>query len=76
VSYYQFRKTSASFIRNEHQFRTYNGLWLGHAPETMGDQAYNAMDDTILDACIAWLHGKIFRALVSLEMEEAKIDKI
>jgi integrase len=75
VSYYQFRKTSASLIRNEHQFRTYNGLWLGHAPETMGDQSYNAMDDTILDACLAWLHDKIYGFIPSSEGENVKMGK-
>jgi len=60
ISYYQFRKTSASLIANEPRFRTYNSLWLGHAPQTMGDQSYNALDDGILDGCIAWLHDKIF----------------
>jgi len=70
VSYYQFRKTSASIIRNSHQFRTYNGLWLGHAPQTVGDQHYNAMDDTVLDECIAWLHDKIFGSQALSEEEQ------
>ena len=76
ISYYQFRKTSASLIANEPRFRTYNGLWLGHAPQTMGDQAYNALDDTILDDCIAWLHDKIFGTKPPSEGGSVKTDKI
>jgi hypothetical protein len=60
ISYYQFRKTSASLIYNEPKYRMYNGLWLAHSPRSVADRHYNAADATILDDCIAWLHGKIF----------------
>jgi len=60
IAYYQFRKTAASLIYNEPQYRLYNELWLGHAPQSVADKFYNAPEDTILDACIDWLHDKIF----------------
>ena len=59
-TYYQFRKTSASLIKNEPKYRILNELWLAHAPRSMGDRHYNADEDTILDDCLAWLHDKIF----------------
>ena len=60
ISYYQFRKTSASLIKNEPKYRMLNELWLAHSPRSVADRHYNAIGDTILDECIAWLHGKIF----------------
>jgi hypothetical protein len=66
ITYYQFRKTSASLIKNELKYRMLNELWLGHAPRSVADKHYNADDDTILDECIAWLYCKIFGDLVSL----------
>ena len=59
-TYYQFRKTSASLIKNEPRYRVLNELWLAHAPRSVADRHYNADEDTILDDCLAWLHDKIF----------------
>jgi len=56
----QFRKTSASLIFNEPKYKMYNALWLAHSPRSVADRHYNDPDNTILDECIAWLHGKIF----------------
>ena len=72
ITYYQFRRTSSTLISNDHQYRTYYTLWLGHSPQTMGDRHYNAADDTVLDACIAWLHRKIFGGINLLEREECQ----
>ena len=60
ISYYQFRKTSASLIKNEQKYSMLNELWLAHSPRSVADRHYNAIGDTILDECIAWLHDKIF----------------
>ena len=60
ISYYQFRKTSASLIYNEPKYRIYNGLWLAHSPRSVADRHYNDPDGTILDETILWLHDKIF----------------
>jgi integrase len=60
IAYYQLRKTSASLISNEPKYRMFNELWLGHAPHSVADRHYNALDDTILDECLAWLHDKYF----------------
>jgi integrase len=65
VKYYALRKTTASLIKNEPKYRMLNELWLGHAPLSMADRHYNALDDTILDDCLAWLHGKIFGTTAS-----------
>jgi len=60
ITYYQFRRTSASLIFNEPKYRMYNELWLAHSPRSVADRHYNAPDSTILDDCVAWLHDKIF----------------
>ena len=67
ISYYQFRKTSASLIHNEPKYRTFNALWLAHSPRSVADRHYNADDDTILDDCVAWLYDKIFDSKAPLE---------
>ena len=63
ISYYQFRKTSASLINSEPKYRMFNSLWLAHSPRSVADKHYNADDDTILDDCVAWLHDKIFGSI-------------
>jgi integrase len=60
ITYYQFRRTSASLIYNEPRYRMYNGLWLAHSPRSVADRHYNDPDSSILDETILWLHGKIF----------------
>lgn len=62
ITYYQFRRTSSTLIYNEPQYRIYNDLWLGHAPQTIAEQHYSVAGDTMLDGCIAWLYGQIFGA--------------
>jgi len=60
ITYNQFRRTSATLIDNERQYKMFNGLWLAHASRSMADKHYNTDDDTVLDECVAWLHDKIF----------------
>jgi integrase len=73
ITYYQFRRTSASLIYNEHKYRMYNELWLAHSPRSVADRHYNALDDTILDDCIDWLHARIFSVeSPSVEVEALK----
>jgi len=67
IAYYQLRRTSSSQIANEPKYRIYNGLWLGHAPQSVADRHYNVVEDTLLDECVEWLHGRIFDAEPSLE---------
>ena len=62
IAYYQLRRTSSTQISNEPRYRIYSDLWLGHAPQSVADKHYNVPEDTLLDECIAWLHGKIFGA--------------
>ena len=38
ISYYQFRKTSASLIKNEPRYRMLNELWLAHSPRSVADR--------------------------------------
>jgi hypothetical protein len=57
-------------IYNEPKYRIYNGLWLGHAPQTVAEQHYSLAEDTILDACLAWLHSRIFVSESASEEEE------
>jgi integrase len=72
ISYYQFRKTSASLIYNEPKFRIYNELWLAHSPRSVADRHYNAVEDTILDGCIAWLHDQYFGLMEPVEGEKCQ----
>ena len=74
ISYYAHRRTGSTLIYNEPQFRGLDELWLGHAPKTVRGKHYNADDITILDACLAWLHGRIFGSVLS-EGESVKIGK-
>jgi len=67
ISFKQFRKTSSSLIRNESKYAPLAGIFLGHAPQSTGDRFYNALDKTILDDSIAWLHDKIFGLLAPSE---------
>jgi integrase len=70
ITYYQFRRTSASLIYNEPDYKALNGLWLGHSPKTVADESYNAREDTILDRCLVWLHARIFGAESPSEIEQ------
>ena len=70
ITYYQFRRTSSTLIYNEPRYRIYNGLWLGHAPQTVAEQHYNVNDDTVLDECIAWLYVQIFGTKPASEEEK------
>ena len=50
-----FRKTSSTLIYNAKQFRGLDGLFLGHAPDSVATTNYNAVGDTILDEAIDYL---------------------
>lgn len=67
ITYYQFRKTSASLIYNEPKYRSYHQLWLSHAPDTVAEIYYVDTDKTLLDGTIAWLHDQIFGIPSNLE---------
>ena len=60
VTYYALRRTAATEIYNEPQYRECHELWLGHAPKTVAEKHYIAPSSTILDACLVWLYDKIF----------------
>ena len=50
-----FRKTSSTLIYNAKQFRGLDGLFLGHAPDSVATTNYNAVGETILDEAIDYL---------------------
>jgi len=75
VSYYQLRKTSATLIYNEPKYRIYNELWLAHSPRSVADRHYNAVEDTILDDCIAWLHSQYFGFPATSDSKNVKTEK-
>jgi integrase len=75
ITYYQFRKTSASLLRNEPKHTSLVGIFLGHSPKSMADRHYNALDDTILDECLAWLHDKYFGLADSTSASEKEDGK-
>ena len=60
IAYYQLRRTSATLIYGEPEYRALNGLWLGHAPQSVADVSYNVREDTMLDRCLEWLRDRIF----------------
>ena len=74
ISFKQFRKTSSTLIRNDKVYAMYAWLFLGHTPQTTGDKFYNALDITILDDTIAWLHDKVFDFVAFPEAENATMD--
>jgi integrase len=49
------KKTSASFIRNNSKYASLEGLFLGHAPQSMSDKHYTVAPQTLLDEAITWL---------------------
>jgi hypothetical protein len=51
----KLRKTSASLLMNNKQFRHLSQLFLGHAPTTMQEKHYASFDDDTLDEAISWL---------------------
>jgi len=77
ITYYQFRRTSSTLIYNEPKYRIYNGLWLGHAPQTVAERHYSVAEETMLDECLGWLHGQIFGTEVpSEEGEDVNMERV
>ena len=49
------KKTSASLIRNNSNYASLEGLFLGHAPQSMSEKHYTVAPQTLLDEAIVWL---------------------
>lgn len=49
------RKTSASLLKSNNDFRGLEGLFLGHAPATMEERHYTQAPQEILNQAIVWL---------------------
>lgn len=49
------KKTSASLIRNNKEYASLEGLFLGHAPQSMAQRHYAKAPQVLLDSAIAWL---------------------
>jgi len=49
------KKTSASLLRDNAKFSALEGLFLGHAPQSMSDKHYTQVPQKLLDAAVAWL---------------------
>jgi integrase len=49
------KKTSATLLRGNERFQGLEGLFLGHAPQTMSDKHYTQVPGKLLDQAIAWL---------------------
>ncbi|MCG8619702.1 MAG: site-specific integrase [Desulfobacterales bacterium] len=56
-----FRKTSATWLRNSGTHAHLVGLFLGHAPSSTAERFYAANGDQILDDAIEFLWGEIFQ---------------
>ena len=49
------KKTSASLLRGDERFQGLDGLFLGHAPQSMSDKHYTLAPTKLLDRAITWL---------------------
>jgi integrase len=49
------KKTSASLLRGDERFQGLDGLFLGHAPQSMSDKHYTLAPTKLLDRAISWL---------------------
>ncbi len=58
------KKSSATLIRDNERFRGLEGLFLGHAPQSMSDKHYTAIPQITFDEAVLWL-GKEFSIVTS-----------
>jgi len=68
------KKTSASLLRNNKEFRGVENLFLGHAPRTMADKSYAEVYKELLDPAVTWLgqtYGLVAPAVASKADESA-----
>lgn len=49
------KKTSASLLRDSGTFSSLEGLFLGHAPQSMSDKHYAQVPQRLLDQAVEWL---------------------
>jgi len=56
------KKTSATKIRNHEKFHGLEGLFLGHAPQSMSDKHYTQAPLDLLDQAIRWLGSEYGQA--------------
>lgn len=49
------KKSAASLLRNNRQYRGLESLFLDHAPTSMADKHYTGVPQELLDEAIAWL---------------------
>ena len=52
------KKASATLLRGNERFQGLEGLFLGHAPQSMSDKHYTQIPQQLLDAAIQWLGGQ------------------
>ncbi len=52
------KKTSASLLRDNERFQGLEGLFLGHAPQSMSDKHYTLVPGKLLDQAILWLESQ------------------
>lgn len=51
------KKTSATLLRSDERFQGLEGLFLGHAPQSMSDKHYTQIPGKLLDQAILWLEA-------------------
>jgi integrase len=49
------KKTSATLLRGNDRFQGLEGLFLGHAPQSMSDRHYTQAPQVLLDEAVSWL---------------------
>ena len=53
------KKTSATLLRGDQRFQGLEGLFLGHAPQSMSDRHYTQVPGKLLDQAIQWLEQEL-----------------
>ena len=60
------RKTSATLIHSNPQFRGLDPLFLGHAPASIAERHYVATSKSALDEALVWLRSE-YRVMESFQ---------
>ena len=61
------KKTSATLLRSNERFNGLEGLFLGHAPQSMSDKHYTLIPQALLDQAIQWLEQQLGISKVDVE---------
>jgi integrase len=49
------RKTSASLLKTQRDYQSFDGLFLAHSPKSVAERYYSATSQSLFDEAVAWL---------------------